>query len=124
MTDLSRIKEDESIFKVSGTNCNIDLCLVDGAEDLKDHVETLRINVRDGDRVESLEINVPDARRFPSAEDDRRSLSHSEARYLLFVSSVATNFSTAVPACRSPFRPSPIIDRLRTGTVIAFTPER
>jgi len=40
-----------------------------------------------------------------------------------FVSSVATDFSTAVPACRSPFRPSPIIDRLRTGTVIAFTPE-
>ena len=61
MTDLSRIKEDESIFKVYGTNRSIDLCLVDGAEDLKDHVEILRINVRDGDRVESLEINVPDA---------------------------------------------------------------
>jgi hypothetical protein len=37
------------------------LCLVDGAEDLKDHVEILRINARDGDKVESFEINVPDA---------------------------------------------------------------
>jgi hypothetical protein len=64
VTDLSRIKEDESIFKVYGTNRSIDLCLVDGAENLKDHVETLRINVGDGDIVESLEINVPDAAGF------------------------------------------------------------
>ena len=34
---------------------------MDGAEDLKDHVETLRINVRDCDKVESFDINVPDA---------------------------------------------------------------
>jgi hypothetical protein len=47
----------------------------------------------------------------------------SEAKYPLFVSSVATDFSTAVPGFRSPFRPSPSTDRLRTGNVIAFTPE-
>jgi hypothetical protein len=61
LTDLPRVKEDESIFKVYGANNSLDLCLVDGAEDLKDHVETLRINVRDGDKVESFDINVPDA---------------------------------------------------------------
>ena len=61
LTDLPRIKEDESILKVYGANSTLDLRLVDGAEDLKDHVETLRINVRDGDKVESFDINVPDA---------------------------------------------------------------
>jgi hypothetical protein len=61
LTDLPRIKEDESILKVYGANSTLDLCLVDGAEDLKDHVETLRINLRDGDKVESFDINVPDA---------------------------------------------------------------
>jgi hypothetical protein len=61
LTDLPRIKEDESILKVYGAKSSLDLCLVDGAEDLKDHVEILGINVRDGDKVESFEINVPDA---------------------------------------------------------------
>jgi hypothetical protein len=61
LTDLPRIKEDEPILKVYGANSSLDLCLVDGAEDLKDHMETLHINVRDGDKVESFEINVPDA---------------------------------------------------------------
>jgi hypothetical protein len=87
LTDLPRIKEDESVFKVYGTNSSIDLCLVDGAEHLKDHVETLRINVRDGDRVESFEVNVPDAVGF-LAEDDRRSLSRriqGRLRYLLLL---------------------------------------
>ena len=61
LTDLPRTKEGESILKVYGANSSLDLCLVDGAEDLKDHVETLRINVRDGDKVEAFDINVPDA---------------------------------------------------------------
>ena len=61
LTDLPRVKEDEPILKVYGANSSLDLCLVDGAEDLKDHVETLRINVRVADKVESFDINVPDA---------------------------------------------------------------
>ena len=61
LTDLPRVKEDESVLKIYGANSSLDLCLVDGAEDLKDHVETLRINVRDGDKLESFDINVPDA---------------------------------------------------------------
>ncbi len=64
LTDLPRIKEDESILKVYGANSSLDLCLVDGAEDLNDHVETLRINLRDGDNVESFEITVPDPAGF------------------------------------------------------------
>jgi len=64
LTDLPRVKEDESILKVYGANSTLDLCLVDGAKDLKDHVETLRINLRDGDKVESFEITVPDATGF------------------------------------------------------------
>lgn len=61
LTDLPRTKEGESILKVYGANSSLDLCLVDGAEHLKDHVETLRINLRGSDKVESFEINAPDA---------------------------------------------------------------
>jgi hypothetical protein len=64
LTDLPRITKDESILKVYGVNSTLDLCLVDGAEDLNDHVETLCINLRDGDRIESFEISVPDAAGF------------------------------------------------------------
>jgi hypothetical protein len=64
LTDLPRIKEDESVLKVYGVNSTLDLCLVDGAEDLNDHVETLRINLRDADKVESFAISVPDAAGF------------------------------------------------------------
>jgi hypothetical protein len=39
----------------------LDLCRVDGAEDLRDHVEVLRINLRDGEKAEAFEITVPDA---------------------------------------------------------------
>jgi hypothetical protein len=39
LTDLPRIKEEESILKVYGAKSSLDLCLVDGAEDLKGHVE-------------------------------------------------------------------------------------
>ena len=54
---------------------------------------------------------------------DIPSTSSGEARQLLFVSSVATDLSTAVPGFRPPLRPNPSTDRLRTGSVIAFTPE-
>lgn len=36
LTDLPRDKEDEAILKVYGANTSLDLCGVDGAEDLKD----------------------------------------------------------------------------------------
>lgn len=34
---------------------------MDGGEDLNDHIETLQINVRDGENVETFEITVPNA---------------------------------------------------------------
>src|ERR1035441_1253947 len=64
MADLPRTREDESIIKVHGAKTSLDLCLVDGAEDLNDHVETIQINCREGDHVETLEIAVPDATGF------------------------------------------------------------
>jgi hypothetical protein len=35
LTDLPRTKEDESTLRVYGARGSLDLCLVDGAEDLK-----------------------------------------------------------------------------------------
>jgi len=60
LTDLPRVKQDEAILKVYGSNSSLDLCRVDGAEDLKDHLEILRINLRDGDKAETFDITVPD----------------------------------------------------------------
>ena len=61
LADVARIKEDEAILKIHGVTSSLDLCCVDGGEDLNDHIETLTINVRDGDNVETFEITVPNA---------------------------------------------------------------
>jgi Nucleotidyl transferase AbiEii toxin, Type IV TA system len=64
LADLPRTREEESIIKVHGAKTSLDLCLVDGAEDLNDHVETIRINCRESEHVEIFEIAVPDATGF------------------------------------------------------------
>jgi hypothetical protein len=64
LADLPRTREEESIIKVHGAKSSLDFCLVDGAEDLNDHVETIRINCREGAHVEIFEIAVPDATGF------------------------------------------------------------
>jgi len=61
LADVARIKEDEAIFKIHGVTTSLDLCCVDGGEDLNDHIESLTINVRDGENVETFEITVPNA---------------------------------------------------------------
>lgn len=61
LTDVPRVKEDEAILKVYGASTSLDLCRVDGAKDLRDHVEILRINLRDDHNTEAFEITVPDA---------------------------------------------------------------
>ena len=61
LTDVPRVKEDEAILKVYGASTSLDLCRVDGAEDLRDHVEVLRINLREDENAEAFEITVPDA---------------------------------------------------------------
>lgn len=61
LADVARIKEDEAILKIHGVTTSLDFCCVDGGEDLNDHIETLTINVRDGDNVEIFEITVPNS---------------------------------------------------------------
>ncbi len=64
LADVPRTKEDEAVLKVYGAKTSLDLCLVDGAEDLNDHIETLQINCREDDNVQTFEITVPDATGF------------------------------------------------------------
>lgn len=59
LADVARIRQDEAIVKIQGLNTSLDLCCVDGGEDLNDHIETLLINLRDGEKVETFEIAVP-----------------------------------------------------------------
>ena len=61
LTDVPRVREDEAILRVYGASTSLDLCRVDAAEDLNDHIEVLRINLHDGDKAEAFEIIVPDA---------------------------------------------------------------
>jgi hypothetical protein len=61
MADLARIHEDQSILQFPGVNTSLDLCLIDGGEELGDHVESIRIDWRDGEHVESCDLTIPDA---------------------------------------------------------------
>lgn len=46
--------------RIQGIESALDLCLVDGAEDLAGHVETIRISWLDGDSTETCDITIPD----------------------------------------------------------------
>jgi len=61
LADVARVRQDDAILKVQGVTTSLDLCRVDGGEDLNNHIETLHIKVRDGEKVETFEIVVPDA---------------------------------------------------------------
>jgi hypothetical protein len=61
LADLPRRKEDESVLKIQGATSSLQLCLVDGAEDLGDHLETLQLHCREGASIETFEITVPNA---------------------------------------------------------------
>lgn len=47
--------------RVQGIDSSLDLCLVDGAEDLAGHVETIRISWLDGGKTEVCDITIPDS---------------------------------------------------------------
>lgn len=64
LADIPRTREDESILKFYGSQTALDLCLVDGAENLNGHVETLHINCRDGEQIEDFEVTIPDPAGF------------------------------------------------------------
>ena len=51
-------------MKFHGVNASLDLCLIDGGEELDDHVETIRINWRDGERIEEQRFLIPDPAGF------------------------------------------------------------
>ena len=61
LADVARVQEDEAILKIQGVTTSLDLCCVDGGEDLNDHIETLKINLQDGKNVKAFEIVVPNA---------------------------------------------------------------
>jgi len=60
LADFPRTDNDEPVRRVQGIDSSLDLCLVDGAEDLAGHVETIRISWLDGDKTEVCDITIPD----------------------------------------------------------------
>jgi hypothetical protein len=60
LADFPRRDNDEPVRRIQGIESSLDLCLVDGAEDLAGHVETIRISWVDGDRTETCDITIPD----------------------------------------------------------------
>ena len=71
---MARVKEDQAILKVYGANTTLDLCLGDGAEELNDHIETLRINSRGSEKIETFENYCARCGRVSSLEDSGRTL--------------------------------------------------
>jgi hypothetical protein len=64
LTDIPRAPDDQSVVRIHGTTTTLDLCSVDGAEDLDDHVETILINWRDGETIQRSELTIPDPAGF------------------------------------------------------------
>jgi hypothetical protein len=60
LADFPRRDNDEPVRRIQGIESALDLCLVDGAEDLAGHVETIRISWLDGDSTETCDITIPD----------------------------------------------------------------
>ena len=58
--DFSRSGNDDPVRRIQGMDSSLDMCLVDGAEDLAAHVETIRISWLVGDKTEVCEITIPD----------------------------------------------------------------
>jgi len=55
LADIPRRREDEAIVKFYGSQTALDLCLIDGGENLNGHVETIHINCREGENVDNFE---------------------------------------------------------------------
>jgi hypothetical protein len=60
LADFPRTDDDEPVRRIQGIDSSLDLCLVDGAEDLAGHVETIRMSWLDGEKIESCDITIPD----------------------------------------------------------------
>lgn len=60
LADFSRTDKSEPVRRIQGLNSFLDLCLVDGAEDLGGHVEEIRLVWLDADKTETCDITIPD----------------------------------------------------------------
>lgn len=60
LIDLPRTEKDEPVRRIQGISSSLDLCLVDGAEDLAGHVETIRISWIEDSKADVCDITVPD----------------------------------------------------------------
>ena len=61
LADFPRTDNDESVRRIQGIDSSLDLCLVDGAEDLAGHIETIRISWLERDKTEVCDITIPDS---------------------------------------------------------------
>ena len=59
LADFPRTDNNEPVRRIQGTENFLDRCLVDGVEDLREHVETIRISWLDGNRAETC-VTIPD----------------------------------------------------------------
>lgn len=60
LVDSPRTENNQPVTRIQGINSFLDLCLVDGAENLGCHVESIRISWLDGASTETCDIVVPD----------------------------------------------------------------
>jgi hypothetical protein len=61
LADFPRRDNDEPVRRIQGIDSSLELCLVDGAENLAGHIETIRISWLDGDETETCDITIPDS---------------------------------------------------------------
>jgi hypothetical protein len=61
LVDLPRDRKDEAVVKLYGVSTSLDVCRVDGANLMGEHVETIQITSRDDDREETVHVRIPDA---------------------------------------------------------------
>jgi hypothetical protein len=59
LVDLPRTDNDEPVRRIQGISSSLDLCLVDGAEDLAGHVETIRLRWLEDGQENVCDITVP-----------------------------------------------------------------
>lgn len=60
LADFPRTDSGDPVRRIQGLESSLDLCLVDGAEDLAGHVEGIRIDWVDGDSAQTCDITIPD----------------------------------------------------------------
>lgn len=60
LADFPRTDSGDPVKRIQGVESSLDLCLLDGAEDLAGHVEEIHMSWFDGDKTETCDITIPD----------------------------------------------------------------